>query len=364
MVRRRLIGAAIVAAIAVGIAVPAIATASPRPAATPQSKVLVSSKECATNRAAGPINFVSPFNFDASAGIIDVFAAQSLGYFAAECLNVTFTTNSNTATALVSSGVGTISGEGSAADDLYQVAGGLHLTAIATYGDTSDYALLTAPGISSPKALEGKTVAYHTIFPVILHELLQRAGVNLSKVNFVNDTTYNPTLLDNGTYQGLQAYQSNEPLELTADHLSYHEYTPADYKISGTFNVQVVNTTFLKKHPSTVADFLRAELHAFDYCSTHEPGCVSLEGQAAKAAGVSFDAAHALAEWKIEVNLALHHHLTGQGIGVESTKEWQPEAKMLTSQHVVKAVPKLATAEDTALAASLYKGTKLIWPGP
>jgi ABC-type nitrate/sulfonate/bicarbonate transport system substrate-binding protein len=363
MVRSKLIGAAIAAAVVLGFALPACAATSARPAAvSPQSKVLVSSKECAMNRAAGPITFVSPFNFDASAGIIDVFAAQSLGYFAAECLNVKFVTNSYDATALVSSGVGTISGEGSAADDLYQVAGGLHLTAIATYGDTSDYALLTAPGIASPKDLEGKVVAYHTIFPVILQELLLRAGVDVSKITFVNDTTYNPTLLNNGTYQGLQAYQSNEPLELKADHLAFHEYTPADYKINGTFNVQVANTTFLKKHPATVADFLRAELHAFDYCSTHEAGCVSLEGQAASAAGGSFSASHALAEWKIEVNLALHHHLAGQGIGVQSVAEWQPEATLLKNLHVVKAVPKLSTAEDTALAASLYKGTKLIWP--
>ena len=354
---------AVVAALVLVLALPAAACAGVAPRGAKATTTGISSATCARNRAAGVMTFVSPFSFDASAGIIDVFAADSLGYFKAQCISVRFVTNSETATALVSSGAGTISGEGSAADDLQQVAAGLHLTAIATYGNTSDYALLTSKNITSLKQLDGKVVAYHVLLPAILHEMLLRAGVKYSSLHLVNDTTYNPTLVTSGVYQGLQAYQTNEPLTLREAHLTFHEFIPATYKISGTFNVEVVNTTFLRDHPSAVAGFLRAELHAFAYCAAHEARCVDLEAARARSAGLTPNVTHMLAEWQLEVRLAEDHHLAGEGIGVQSIAEWQPEVHLLTSLHVLSTVPALSGVEDTSLAASLYRGSTLVWPG-
>ena len=48
------------------------------------------SPECLANKAAGTVRFASPFGYDASAGIIDVYAALKLGYFADLCLKVDF----------------------------------------------------------------------------------------------------------------------------------------------------------------------------------------------------------------------------------------------------------------------------------
>ena len=66
--------------------------------------------------------------------------------------------------------------------------------------------------------------------------------------------------------------------------------------------------------------------------------------------------------WALESKLALDHTLAGQGVGVQSAAEWQPEAKALTEYQIVKSVPSLSTWEDTSLAASLYHGKTLIWP--
>src|SRR5579871_6182301 len=79
---------------------------------------------CAADRAAGTMTFVSPFGYDASAGIIDVFAARSLGYFAAECLSVQIIAAAPSPPALVSSGRATVTGEGSAADALLAIGQG------------------------------------------------------------------------------------------------------------------------------------------------------------------------------------------------------------------------------------------------
>ena len=51
-------------------------------------------------------------------------------------------------------------------------------------------------------------------------------------------------------------------------------------------------------------EFLRAELHAFDYCAANSSKCIAF---AAKAAGKTFNVAHELAEWRLESALAIHH---------------------------------------------------------
>ena len=66
--------------------------------------------------------------------------------------------------------------------------------------------------------------------------------------------------------------------------------------------------------------------------------------------------------WTFESHLITRHTLAGRGIGVQTSAEWAPEAAQLASFGVVKDVPPLAKAEDTALVAGLYRGKTLIWP--
>lgn len=333
---------------------------------------LVSKQRCAANRAAGPVTFVSPFDYDASAGIIDIVDAKQLGYFAQMCITVNIVVPAVTASPyeLVAAGQGTVTGEGSAADTLVGTATGANLVAVATFGDTSDYALLTRPNITSLRLLDGKLLGYHTQLPVVLTEMLKKSGADLATIDEVNDTSYNPAVLFDAKpgFSGLQAYQSNEPLTLEAEGYkkgkSFLEWTPAQFGVQGTFNVQVFNGTFLKDHPATAADFMRAELHGLNYCLTNEKSCVDMEQTVATKAGYPGSLTHALAEWTFEAGLVRHHTLPNKGIGVETTAEWTPEAKAIVTYGVVKKAPSLAKVENTTLLSSLYHGTRLIWPGP
>jgi ABC-type nitrate/sulfonate/bicarbonate transport system substrate-binding protein len=318
---------------------------------------------CARNKAVGPITFVSAFGFDASVGILDVFAAQSLGYFAAECLTVHFITNSYVGNALVSSGAATITGEGSAADAMLDVANGSKFVGVATFGDVSDYAILTRKSITNLRQLQGKILGYHAPIPVVLTEMLQAAHVDIAKVEEVDDTSYDPTLLIHGRFDGLQAYQSNEPLTLRADGDKFNEFLPSSFGVSGTFNVQVVNQKFLAAHAAVVGDFLRAELHAYDYCATHATACVNFEAAAAKSAGVPYEVAHETAEWKFEVGLVTDHTLPGKGVGTETTGEWAPERAAVVKAGLAKSSAIPPSVEDPSLVPQLYSGQKLVWPG-
>jgi NitT/TauT family transport system substrate-binding protein len=318
---------------------------------------------CARNKAAGPITFVSPFGFDASAGILDVFAAQTLGYFSTECLTVHFVTNSYVGNELVSSGAGTITGEGSAADTMEDVANGSKFVGIATFGDVSNYAILTRKSITNLRQLQGKILGYHAPIPVVLTEMLQAAHVDLSKVQEVNDTSYDPTLLIHGRFDGLQAYRSNEPLTLKADGYKFNEFVPSSFRVSGTFNVQVVNQKFLAAHAAVVADFLRAELHAFDYCSSHVATCINDEAAFARSAGQPYDVAHETAEWKYESALVKANTLPGKGIGTETKGEWAAERGAVVKAGLAKSAAIPSSVEDASLVPQLYSGQTLIWPG-
>jgi ABC-type nitrate/sulfonate/bicarbonate transport system substrate-binding protein len=323
---------------------------------------LANSSECAANKAAGTITYISPFGFDASAGIIDVFAAQKLGYFKDLCLSTNFVTNSQDSTALVSAGKAQVTNVGSAADYLTAVASGSNIRAVATYGNTSDYCVITQKDITSLSQLAGKTLGYHFVKEAPVLAMLSSAGVDLNKVHFVNTTNYDPNQVVQGKINAVACYQSNEPLTLRAEHAQFNEFTPAQFHVTGTFNVQFFNKGFLAAHYAAAKDWMRADLHAFYYCASHQAACVNIEGDYARQAGSEFVTSHERQVWALESALALHHTLPGKGVGVQSVAEYQPEANELTHFGLVNSVPAPASAEDTTMVASLYHGKTLIWP--
>ncbi|HVT65203.1 MAG TPA: ABC transporter substrate-binding protein [Mycobacteriales bacterium] len=323
---------------------------------------IVSADRCAANRAAGTITWVSPFGFDASAGIIDVFAADKLGYFRDLCVDVKLVTNSYTSAALVSAGKATTTSTGSAADFLTLAANGSNVTGVATYGNTSDYCIITRPEFKTLKDLEGHTLGYHSVKEAPDLEMLRAAGVDIDKVKLVNTPNYDPNQIVQGKLDAVGCYQSNEPLTLRAEGAKFNEFTPAQFGVSGTYNVVFFNATFLKAHRAAAQDFMRADLHAFEYCEDHQAECISIEESYAKRAGAEFPVAHERQVWKLEAALSRNHTLAGKGIGVQSEAEWQPELREVTDFGLAKNLPPLSQVEDTTLVAELYDGNRLVWP--
>ena len=258
----------------------------------PASKSLISAERCAANRAAGTITYVSPFGFDASAGIIEVFAADKLGYFDDLCLKVRLVTSSQTSAALVSSGKATTTSTGSAADFLVLAANGSNVTAVATYGNTSDYCIITRPEFKTLKDLEGHTLGYHFVKEAPDLEMLRAAGVDIDKVKLVNTPNFDPNQIIQGHLDAVGCYRSNEPLTLRAEGAKFNEFTPEQFGIAGTYNVVFFNSDFLKAHRAAAQDFMRADLHAFAYCEAHQAECIRIEQGYAEQAGADFPVAH------------------------------------------------------------------------
>ena len=330
---------------------------------------LITPARCKRNAAAGTINYISPFGYDAAATIMEVFMAQKLGYFKALCLKVAFNASSFTAKQLVSSGRGQVTAIGSAADHVLARAAGANLTAVATYGDTDPHAIYAQPKIKSLKDLEGGSLGYHINVTPAAVAMLDKAGVDVSKVNMILLTSYDPTVVTRGQIDAAVGFASNEPLQLKAAGTPFNEFRPGDFGIKGTYGVMQWNTTFYRNHRAAVADFMRADLRALHYCLVQKVACVKWVSHLAAAAnqGAAFPYDRQLATWNFESQYVTKTKVGGYG--VQTLAEWQTEYQevlkygKLAGLTASDTVPPLASVLDTKLVAGLYRGNKLIWPG-
>ena len=330
---------------------------------------LITNARCSRNAGVGTINYVSAFGYDASAGIIDVYMAQKLGYFKDLCLHVALNAAAFNGQQLVSSGAAQVTGIGSAADALLSKASGANLTSVATYGDTDPHVILTNENFPTLKSLEGGTLGYFINMTPAAVAMLVKAGVDITKIHLIALTNYDPTIVTRGQIDGLVGYASNQGVELKTAGQPFHEFLPSQYGIKGTYNIMQFNGTFLEQHRAVSADFMRADLKALAYCLVHKKQCVTYLSQLAAAnnQGNAFPLAHQMATWNYESKFVTSDKVGGYG--VQTVKEWQPEyneVKQYGTQAGLtssETVPTIQQTMDPSLVAGLYHGKTLIWPG-
>jgi putative hydroxymethylpyrimidine transport system substrate-binding protein len=324
---------------------------------------LVSQARCNRNKAAGTITFISPFGYDAAAGLMDVFMAQHLGYFKDLCLNVAINASAQNGQELVSAGRAQFTSIGSAADHLLAKANGANITAVATYGNQDPHVIYTQSKITSLKQLKGGTLGYHINVTPAADAMLVSAGVDPKTVKFISLTSFDPTVVTRGQIDGAIGYASNEPNELKLAGQKFNQFLPSQYGVGGTYTVMQANTTWLDQHRAVAADWMRADLKALRYCLTNQATCVSyMTGLAAQnGLAKAFSPALETKVWATESTYVLKNN--GLPPGVQTYSAWQPSVTLVKTYSGVKNVPPLQQVMDPALVASLYKGNTLIWPG-
>jgi ABC-type nitrate/sulfonate/bicarbonate transport system substrate-binding protein len=334
-------------------------------AATPRrAAVLVSRSRCAANRAAGTITYLTGFSWQASVGILDPIAAEAQGFYSDLCLKVRFEPGNGDPTSsaqLVDAGKVTITELGSPEDAIADVAGtpSIPVDAIATYGNATIDVLLTMPSITNLRQLDGKTIGYKGSMPPDITAMLQKAGVRISSLKEVA-VGYDPTILPRGQVQGLTAYKSNEPVQLSDAGYKVREWDPASFGIKGAFNVFDVNRAWAKAHPGTVEDFLRATFKAFSFCISHATTCVR---DAAKYQ-VGYNVHQNVQRWMVESGIVRKTLLPGHGVGYEDTAQWLPSYQLMVRSHLIRHSLDLASIVDPRYLDAIYRGRSLIWPGP
>ncbi len=325
---------------------------------------IVDAETCARNQAVGTITYISGYGYSASAGQLDVFLAEELGYFDALCLDVEINASGANGQQLVAAGQAQFSALGSASDVMLSAANSRNLTAIATYGTEPPFSIFANERIQSLTDLEGGTLGYFINLTPIASAMLDAAGVDVSKVELVKMTNYDPTVVPRGQVDAIVGYASNQPQTLRALGEPFTEFFPRDFGVGGTYNVMEVNSQFLAEHREVVADFMRASLKALRFCLDEADECIDILARMAEEGGqgAAFPRDQLERTWAVESEWV--RTSAGGNPGVQTEAMWQPEYELVLRYGGVDALPALSEMMDVDLVADLYDGDELIWPGP
>jgi hypothetical protein len=219
---------------------------------------------CEANKAAGTINYLTGFDYAATASIVDVLVADHNGYFDDLCLDVAIAPSFSTANyPLVAGNEAQFSSSGSFSElATFSAVNEADLVALAVEGRVAIDGLMVKPEISSLDDLAGTTIGVKGKLPPSIAAMLARVGL-------VEGIDFETLLLDgfdpvaHWSVEGLSAvpgWKSNEPGALERARIAFDLYDPADYDIPGSFGLIYTNRQFLTEHPTAAEDFMRATM--------------------------------------------------------------------------------------------------------
>ncbi|HEY0259068.1 MAG TPA: ABC transporter substrate-binding protein [Lacisediminihabitans sp.] len=330
----------------------------------------ISSKRCAENKAAGTIAYLSGYQFQSSASILEYIAASKLGYFSDLCLDVQLkpgTGDTAQNTKLLASGQATVSAI--AQQDLIQArANGIDIEGISSYSNAGLDILMTNPDITDLKQLDGQVVGHKGYVPAAVEAMMVKEGVDWDSLKLVKEG-YDPTVLPR-KQDGLAAltgFVSNEPNQLAAAGDKVTVWQPVKYGIPSSLGAMAVNPAFAKAHPTAVQDVLRAAIHAYDYCSSSDAHVQQCVGYAADLSGATYDKKLNATIWKTETTVAKDNPTPGQPFGGIDENNVSSLVDMLHQFSIIPASVTSAKAAgwfDNSFVTAIYDGDKLIWPAP
>ncbi|PZE73405.1 ABC transporter substrate-binding protein [Curtobacterium sp. MCBD17_019] len=367
--RRLVAGLAALAATALSLGLAGCSTSSAADT-TSSSTSAISSKRCAENKAAGPITYLSGYQYQSSASILEYIAASKLGYFKDLCLDVRLKPGSgDTAqnTKLLASGQASISAI--AEQDLIQArANGIDITGVSSYSNAGLDILMTNKDITKLTQLDGKVVGNKGFVPAAVEAMMIKAGVDWKSLQQVKEG-YDPTVLPRkqGGLEALTGFISNEPNLLRAAGDPVTVWQPVKYGIPSSIGAMAVNPAFAKAHPTAVEDVLRAAIHAYQYCSSSDAHVTQCVGYAADLSGATYDKAQNAKIWKTEVKTIADNPTPGQPLGGIDPAN---VTKLVAMLHQYDIVPGSVTASDAKgwfddrYVDAIYQGGKLVWPAP
>ncbi|HEX4834585.1 MAG TPA: ABC transporter substrate-binding protein [Trebonia sp.] len=330
----------------------------------------ISAARCAQNRAAGTITYLSGYQWQASASILEYAAASKLGYFSDLCLNVALqpgTGDTSQNAKLLASGRVDITPV--AEQDLIQAqANGIDIEGVASYSDAGLEILMTNPDVTALSQLNGKIVGDKGSFPATVEAMMIKAGVQWSSIRVVSEG-YDPTVLPRraGGLAALTGFVSNEPNQLKAAGDKVTVWQPVKYGIPSSLASMAVNPAFAKAHPTAVQDLLRAAIHAYDYCSASAAATAQCVGYTAGLSGPTYDTTLNESIWTTETQVVRQNPTPGQPLGGIDPAN---VGKLVTLLHQYAGLPASITATRAAgwftnsYIAAIYHNGRLIWPAP
>ena len=326
-------------------------------------------ERCAANQAAGPITYLSSFDFTASASIVDVLVAKDRGYFEALCLDVTLEPSfSSENYPLIAANEAQFSSGGSFGE-VVDFAGrnDAGFVTLAVEGRTGIDALIVKPGAAKTLADLRDTVigVKGKITPSVAAMLLQAGLVEGVDYETVLIDGFDPKVhIELPDIVGFPGYKSNEPLQLKAAGIPFDMFDPADYDIPGSFGVLYTNAAFLFDHPTAAEDFMRATMRGLADAIADPEMATDVALAAINANGGAFGRDGEAARWKAESALISAVATPALPPGALDVPALTNELETLATIGLFDGqVPLLDSLIDATLVARLYDATgTIIWP--
>jgi NitT/TauT family transport system substrate-binding protein len=326
---------------------------------------------CEANKAAGPITYLSSFDFAASASIVDVLVAENKGYYKDLCLDVQLKPSFSVDNyPLIAANDAQFSSGGSFSEMAdFAGANDAGYVALAVEGRTGIDALITKDGeVPTLASLKGKKIGVKGAITPSVKAMLAEAGL-------VEGTDYETVLLDGfdplvhiqvPDIVGFPGYKSNEPLQLEAKGIKFKLYDPSDTGIPGSFGIIYTNATFLQEFPTAAQDFMRATMRGLADAIADPQAAAQVAVDAINANGnaLFLSPEGETARWAVESRLVADGVTPAAPLGLplpdQLTKEVTTYAKIGLFDGVA---PDITTMVDASVLEGIYDPTgKVIWP--
>jgi NitT/TauT family transport system substrate-binding protein len=327
------------------------------------------SERCALNQAAGPIVYLSSFDFTASASIVDVLVAKARGYYEDLCLDVTLKPSfSSENYPLIAANEAQFSSGGSFGEVIdFAGRNDAGFVTLAVEGRTGIDALITKKGaITSLTDVKDTVIGVKGKITPSVAAMLKQAGLTeLQDYDTVLIDGFDPKVhIELPDIIGFPGYKSNEPLQLTAAGIPYDLWDPADYDIPGSFGVLYTNASFLADHPTAAEDFMRATMRGLADAIADPDMAVDIAMEAINANGGAFTRDGEAARWRVESALIKNASTPALPPGALDMEALTHELEALANVGLFDGqVPLIDSLVDVPLVARLYDATgTVIWP--
>ena len=342
--------------------------AEPEPAPEPEPDA--AAVRCQANRDAGKMTFVTGFDFAAAAGIIDAIVADAQGYFEELCIDFEIQPGFAPSNgALVIEGQAQFGASGSFAELVANnVAGEGDLVALLHWGRTAIEAIVLpeGSGIEDFAGLCGSLIGIKGDLPYSLQASVALSGIDRTCFEEILLDGFDPVAhLDLGI-DALPVYKSNEPNTLTNSGVPFTMLDPLDFDVPSSFGVTFTTQSMIEDNPGLVADMVRALVRAQEFAAANPDIAVENAFELIDAAGnpLYFAMAAERYRWGVESALIADLAPAGVGVGIPDLDLFGAEIDALVQAGVFESTPDWQSMVNADIAAGVYDGATLIWPGP
>ena len=341
--------------------------AEPEPAPEPEPDA--AAERCQANRDAGKITFVTGFDFAAAAGIIDAIVADAQGYFEELCIDFEIQPGFAPSNgALVIEGQAQFGAAGSFAELVSNnVAGEGDLVALLHWGRTAIEAIVLpeGSGIEDFAGLCGSLIGIKGDLPYSLQASVALSGIERSCFEEILLDGFDPVAHLELGIDALPVYKSNEPNTLTNNGVPFTMLDPLDFDVPSSFGVTFTTQSMIENNPGLVADMVRALIRAQAFAAANPDIAVENAFELIDAAGnpLYFAMAAERYRWGVESALIADLGPAGVGLGTPDLDLFGAEIDALVQAGVFESTPDWQSMVNADIAAGVYDGTTLIWPG-